>query len=139
MEAQLSQLHVNGEELKDVNVTMKETKSSDEKHGKKGKDSPESVVVEVEADENLNPLNTLFIYLCHLTSATQYSNNMVEYTNRRTLAAEDDSLFDEDGESGEVGVIIEEEPALAEIVSLSVSDVRATISSRVDVLGIILL
>lgn len=60
--------------------------------------------VGVTISESLGPINSLFQYLCQLTTAIQFSSNMVQYTEKRGVAAEDDSLFDEDEGGEEVGL-----------------------------------
>ncbi len=96
----------------------KEVKFSDGKSSKKAKEDSSSAGVDTaDSDELTNPLNTLYVYLSHLTTAVQYSGSKSDYVNRRALAAEGDVLFDEDEDDEEVGVANEDETAQEEGVS----------------------
>ena len=124
VQTHFSQVDVLSKQPKEVKAPAKEgkpakeVKFSDGKSSKKAKEDSSSAGVDTaDSDELTNPLNTLYVYLSHLTTAVQYSGSKSDYVNRRALAAEGDVLFDEDEDDEEVGVANEDETAQEEGVS----------------------
>ena len=100
-------------------MPAKEGKSGDNKNSKKSKDGSDSPA-ETDNDELANPLNTMYAYLSQVTTAVQYSSSKSDYVERRTLAAEDDVLFDDDEDGEDASVANEDEAAQEEGVSWNV-------------------
>lgn len=106
-----------------VTTAMVEQPEGEEQEvsGKGGDQSEDSSPLDVE--EALAPVNHLFLYLSQLTTAVQFCGNMAEYTEKRGVAGEDDTLFDESDGGEEAGlgsaggVADEDESAMEDAVS----------------------
>ena len=79
-----------------------------------------------KTEELYIPVISLFLYLSRLTTAVQFSSNVVKYSKKRGYAGEEDPLFDKDeegDENDEMGGVMsgngadEEESAVDESVS----------------------
>ena len=115
-EAHQSQIESQAEKQKEAKMLAKESKSGDNKNSKKAKDGSDSPA-ETDNDELANPLNTMYAYLSQVTTAVQYSSSKSDYVERRTLAAEDDVLFDDVEDGEDASVANEDEAAQEEGVS----------------------
>jgi len=118
VQAHFSQVDFQGKKgpAREDKTPSKEGKSSEGKGSKKAKEASEGKAGDDgEGNELTNPLNTMYLYLSHLTTAVQYSSCKVDYLDRRAMAAEDDVLFDEDEGEEEMGVANEEDAAQEEV------------------------
>ena len=125
VQAHFSQVDFQGKKGtgKEAKIPSKEGKSSDGKASKKAKEVSEGKAGDNGDNSELtNPLNTMYVYLSHLTTAVQYSNCKSDYIERRALAAEDDVLFDEDEGEEEIGVGNEDDAPQEEVRELSLSE-----------------
>lgn len=100
-----------------VTPVIVEGEGKQEESGK-GAEPPDNA--EQDLEQSLAPVNHLFLYLSQLTTAVQFCSSVAEYTEKRSMAGEDDPLFDDSdggdevGLSGTVGGAEEEESAMEE-------------------------